>query len=115
MQIVKEAYPDPAQFDGSSKYFDAASTPEQPRWFCVDVKLVRKLNTPITLAALKEHKDEALASMALFRQSRLSVQPVAAQEWEFVLGLEEDAAAAAAEEKEEGGDAAGDGRSRRRR
>ncbi len=48
----------------------------------------RPTNRQITLEELKTHKGGALSEMALFKQSRLSVQPVAAAEWEFILGLE---------------------------
>lgn len=88
VDIVKESYPDPTQFDKKSEYYDATSSEESPRWFCVDVKLVRKLEDPVTLAELKEHAEGALFGMALFKMKRLSVQPVSAEEWEFVLGLE---------------------------
>uniref|UniRef100_A0A7S3A720 EVE domain-containing protein n=1 Tax=Rhodosorus marinus TaxID=101924 RepID=A0A7S3A720_9RHOD len=37
--VVKEGYPDHTQFDEKSLYYDAKSTPEDPRWFMVDVKL----------------------------------------------------------------------------
>jgi predicted RNA-binding protein with PUA-like domain len=88
VNIVKESYPDPTQFDRKSEYYDASSTEENPRWFCVDVKLERKLEAPVTLAALKQHAEGALNGMALFKMKRLSVQPVSAEEWQFVLELE---------------------------
>ena len=37
MRIVSDAYPDPTQFDANSKYFDAKSDPENPRWLLRDV------------------------------------------------------------------------------
>ena len=37
------AYPDATQFDPKNKYFDPKATPEQPRWFNVDVQLVKKI------------------------------------------------------------------------
>ena len=49
VEVVREAYPDPTQFDRRSEYHDAASTPEAPRWFAVDVKLVRRIEPVITL------------------------------------------------------------------
>jgi predicted RNA-binding protein with PUA-like domain len=55
----------------------------------VDVKLVRRLKRPISLEELKRHKEGQLASMVLFKQSRLSVQPVAKAEWDFILALED--------------------------
>src|SRR5215475_8074897 len=44
-EVCSSAYPDETQFDKKSKYFDAKSTRESPRWLHVDVKLVRK--TPL--------------------------------------------------------------------
>jgi predicted RNA-binding protein with PUA-like domain len=88
VNIVKESYPDPTQFDKKSEYYDAKATLEEPRWFCVDVKLERKLEKPVTLLELKGYSEKELSGMALFRMSRLSVQPVSAEEWEFILGIE---------------------------
>ena len=53
MKIVKEAYPDPTQFDPKSDHPDPKSDPENPRWLCVDVKFQSKLKQPITLKELK--------------------------------------------------------------
>ena len=46
-QIVREAYPDPSQFDPGSKYHDAASTAEAPKWVQVDCKLLRRLRRQV--------------------------------------------------------------------
>jgi predicted RNA-binding protein with PUA-like domain len=87
MEIAREAYPDPSQFDRKSSYYDAASKPEAPRWLMVDVRFKRRLRRPIALEELKGRKP--LASSALVqRGNRLSVLPVSAREWEFILGLE---------------------------
>ena len=40
--VSKLAYPDATQFDPNSKYFDSKATRENPRWFNVDVKFVKK-------------------------------------------------------------------------
>jgi hypothetical protein len=61
----------------------------------------------ISLEELKGHKEGALKDMALFRQSRLSVQPVAAAEWEFILGLEAAPAAGAGGSSSGGGGGGG--------
>ena len=75
------AYPDATQFDRKHKYFDPTSTPDNPRWLNVDVKLVRK--TPlVSLAELRRHK--ALAGMrVLAKGNRLSITPVDPAEWTF--------------------------------
>lgn len=86
-QVATDAYPDPSQFDPKSKYFDAASSRDNPRWMLVDVKFVKKLKRTITLKELQA--DAALADMALVRKgNRLSVMPVGAEEWRHILAME---------------------------
>lgn len=71
VEIVKEAYPDPD--DASGKFV------------MVDVKPVRSLKTPVTLAALKA--DKRFADLALLRASRLSVSPVSPAHWQEICKL----------------------------
>jgi len=86
-EVATDAYPDPSQFDPKSKYFDAASSRDNPRWALVDVKFVKKLKRTITLKELQALP--ALADMALVRKgNRLSVMPVTADEWRIILALE---------------------------
>ena len=86
VKIVKEAYPDYHAFDRKNHYYDAKSTKESPRWFMVDVKLVKKFRTDLSLSQLR--KVPGLGKMELLRKgSRLSVQPVRTQEWKLVLQL----------------------------
>ncbi|MFT4025105.1 MAG: EVE domain-containing protein, partial [Flavihumibacter sp.] len=54
-------------------------------WSTVDIKAVRRLKHPVTLAAVKA--DPALGEMALVRLGRLSVQPVTDKEWKQVMQL----------------------------
>ncbi|MGA9423335.1 MAG: EVE domain-containing protein [Rhodanobacteraceae bacterium] len=87
-EIASDAYPDPTQFDRQSRYFDAASTREEPRWMLVDVRFRRRLERTIALAELKAHEVE-LEGFALTRRgNRLSVLPVTKAHWDFILGLE---------------------------
>jgi predicted RNA-binding protein with PUA-like domain len=87
MEIAREAYPDPTQFDPKSEYYDRASKRTAPRWSMVDVRSKRRLRRPLTLKELKAQK--SLASMRLLqRGNRLSVMPVSAREWQLVLGME---------------------------
>jgi predicted RNA-binding protein with PUA-like domain len=75
--------PDETQFDPASVYFDAKCTRQQPRWFKVDVQLVRKTRL-LSLAQMRAAPD--LASMrVLQRGCRLSITPVTATEWQAVL------------------------------
>ena len=61
------------------------STTEDDRWECVDIKAVRPFEIPVTLDDIKA--DERLAEMVLVRNSRLSVQPVTAEEWKIICAL----------------------------
>jgi predicted RNA-binding protein with PUA-like domain len=83
--LASTAYPDATQFDRRSKYFDAAATREAPRWFNVDVKLVKKTR----LLSLDEMRAApSLASMrVLQRGNRLSITPVSSLEWRAVARL----------------------------
>ena len=86
-EVATDAYPDPSQFDPKSKYFDPASSRDNPRWALVDVKFVKKLKRTIPLKELQA--EPALAEMALVRKgNRLSVMPVGAAEWRHILAME---------------------------
>ena len=61
------------------------SSADDPRWECVDIRAVRALPNPVTLAQVKA--DPRLAEMALVKLSRLSVQPVTPEEWRIVCEL----------------------------
>jgi len=85
VEIVREAYPDPTQFDSGDAHFDPKSPREAPRWSTVDVKLVRKVRL-LPLAALRARPE--LADMVLLQKgSRLSVTPVTPAQWQGILGL----------------------------
>ena len=87
MTIASEAYPDHTQFDPKSRYYDAKSDKENPRWLLVDVKYKRKLKREITLQELKENKK--LENFRLNQKgNRLSVIPVKKSEWDLILDLE---------------------------
>ncbi len=90
VEIAREAYPDHTAFDPEDPHYDPKSDPDNPRWYMVDVKLVRKLARTITLTELKELAGRPeLAEFPLVRKgNRLSVMPVTEEQWEFILGLE---------------------------
>ena len=71
IEVCKLAHPD--------------STTEDPRWECVDIKAVGSFPTPVSLQDCKD--DPRLADMVLVNNSRLSVQPVSAEEWRIVCEL----------------------------
>jgi predicted RNA-binding protein with PUA-like domain len=83
-----EAYPDVTQFDPSDGHYDPTSKPDDPRWLLVDVRYKRHLQREISLNELKERSD-ALGDFALTRKgNRLSILPVTAAQWTYILGLE---------------------------
>ena len=86
--IASEPYPDPDAFDPKAKYFDPKSDPENPRWFLVDIRLEQKLAAPISLHKIKKHV-EPLGDLPLVRKgNRLSVMPVTADQWDYILSLQ---------------------------
>lgn len=86
-EIAREAYPDFTAGDPHSPYYDPKSTPEQPRWYMVDVCFMRKFQRIITLDELK--RQPGLEEMPLLRRgNRLSIMPVSAQQWQLILALE---------------------------
>ena len=68
-EVVKTAYPDP--------------TTDEPAWVVVDLKPVRPLKKPVTLAEIKAMPD--MNNVALVRQARLSVLPLTQQEYEMIV------------------------------
>ena len=86
MEIVKAGYPDVTAQDPDSKYHDPKATADNPRWYRVDVKFVKKFARTVTLDTLKQQPP--LDGMAvLARGNRLSITPVTKQQWDFILGL----------------------------
>jgi predicted RNA-binding protein with PUA-like domain len=84
-EVSCRAYPDRLQFIKDHKYFDPKATPETPRWFNVDVKLVRKTR----LLSLKEMRETpALEGLRILqRGNRLSITPVDPRDWGLILDL----------------------------
>jgi len=88
MEVVKEGYPDFTAFDPDDAHFDPKSDPNKPRWMMVDVRFVKTLSRTISLRELKARQE--LVNMAVVRPgNRLSIMPVSADEWQFILGLEQ--------------------------
>lgn len=86
MEVVSKPYPDPLAFNPESSYYDPKSSPDNPRWYCVDVKFIEKFPTIIPLSTLKAQ--ESLANLSLLKKgSRLSVMPVSEQEWYAIEAL----------------------------
>jgi predicted RNA-binding protein with PUA-like domain len=72
VEVIREAYPDPTADAGSP-------------WVVVDLRAVKPVPKPVTLAAVKA--EPRLARMSLVTSMRLSVQPVTAEEWSLVCAM----------------------------
>lgn len=85
-EIARAGYPDAFAWKKGHKYFDAASTPDKPLWYLVDVKFVERFPEIIALDALKT--TPGLEQMMVIRKgARLSVQPVTKAEYDIVSRL----------------------------
>lgn len=73
MQVVREAYLDP--------------TDESGKFVCVDMEIGKKFKRAVTLAEIKQHPK--LQNLSLIKQSRLSVMPIAIDEWKILCKLGE--------------------------
>lgn len=71
VEVIAEAHPD--------------STTDDERWDCVDIRAVEALPRPVTLDEIKA--EPKLAQMVLLRNSRLSVQPVAPEEFDTICRM----------------------------
>ena len=61
------------------------STTDDARWECVDIRVVKPMQIPVTLEQIKT--DPRLTEMVLVNNSRLSVQPVTTEEWAIICNL----------------------------
>lgn len=84
-EVVREGYPDETAFDPKAPLYDPKSNPGNPIWFQVDLKFRETFPRVLPLSLLK--KTKGLEDMVLFRNSRLSVQPVSRVEWNIILRL----------------------------
>ena len=88
-EVVSVAYPDPTQFQKKSDYYDAASKPEEPRWWLVDVGFVRRFKRTVSLDEMRAEVETLGEDFALLRRgNRLSVLPVTAAQYKHILSLE---------------------------
>lgn len=85
VKVSKSAYPDATQFDRNGDYYDPKASVENPRWFNVDVTLVRKTRL-VALSELRAHP-ELQSLQILKRGTRLSITPVSASEWSLIESM----------------------------
>ena len=80
-EVVVSGYPDTTQFDPEAKYYDPKSSPDNPRWYRVDVKFVEKFSQVLPLSTIKSLPD--ITELGLVKKGhRLSIMPVTDNEWE---------------------------------
>jgi predicted RNA-binding protein with PUA-like domain len=84
-EVVREGYPDFTARDPGGEHFDPKSSVESPIWFMVDVRYQQELPRVVTLEAIKGNP--LLALMPLVNRSRLSIQPVKAEEWRIIMAM----------------------------
>lgn len=88
VEVVREGYPDASAWRRGSPYLDAKSPQNKPLWYTVDVRLKQRAQPLLPLSALRAHADDKLKDMLLLRRgNRLSVTPVSAAQWRFILSL----------------------------
>lgn len=89
MRIAAEHEIDESAFNPDHPYYDPKSDREKPKWELVRVEFVKKFESLVTLKELKSFAQpgSALQDMVMLKQSRLSVSPVSAAQWKFILGL----------------------------
>ena len=85
-EVVREAYPDPTQFDEQSPYYDPKATRDAPRWDAVNVRGVAALPRFVPLAELRT-EPELQSLKILQRGNRLSVTPLTERELRVILEL----------------------------
>jgi predicted RNA-binding protein with PUA-like domain len=82
-EVSKPAFPDESQFEAGGKYFDPKATPDAPRWFNVEVRIVSKTRL-LGLAEMRAYPE--LAHMRVLAPgNRLSITPVDPDEWKFIV------------------------------
>ncbi len=88
VEITTDGYPDPTALNPESRYYDPRSAADVPRWFMVDVRLIKKFPHFIALSALRQYPQ--LSDMLLLKKgSRLSITPVTPQQWHFIVSLKQ--------------------------
>lgn len=88
-EVVRTSYPDHTAWDPASKYFDEKSSPEDPKWFMVDIGHVETFPRLVSLDELRSRSGpgDVLEGMPLVGKSRLSVQPVTPEQFDAIVEL----------------------------
>lgn len=87
-EVVTEAYPDFTQFDPNNSHYDLKSKIDSPKWFMVDIKLIKIFSHFVSIDEMRENKK--LDGMKLLqRGNRLSVIPLTKQEFDEIVKMGE--------------------------
>lgn len=88
VEVVRAGYPDASAWDRRSPQYDEKSPENKPLWYTVDVKLKDRWPAVLPLSTLRDHAGGKLEGMLLLRRgNRLSITPVDASHWKFILSL----------------------------
>ena len=83
--VSKPAYPDATQFNPHSRYFDPKAATDNPRWFNVEITLVKRTRL-ILIKELRQYPE--LSRMRVLQTgNRLSITPVDPAEWQFIIAI----------------------------
>jgi predicted RNA-binding protein with PUA-like domain len=84
-EVARGGYPDATAQDPDDPYYDPKSTPDDPRWYMVDIRFAEKFRSVLPLQLMKQ--TPALDGMLVTGKSRLSVQPVEKKHFDTVVRL----------------------------
>jgi len=84
-EVVRAGYPDYTALDPESEHFDPKATPANPIWYMVDVSFRQTFPREVTLEAIRNNP--LLAAMPLVNRSRLSIQPISAEQWRIIMAM----------------------------
>lgn len=84
-EVVREGYPDFTALDPHSEHFDPKVSADRPVWYMVDIRYQQALPRQVTLESIR--KNPLLTAMPLVNRSRLSIQPVTAEQWQIIMAM----------------------------
>jgi predicted RNA-binding protein with PUA-like domain len=84
-EVVRAGYPDITALNPSAGHFDPKASAGNPIWYMVDLRYIGPMQKIVTLERIKQNP--LLADMPLVKRSRLSIQPVTADEWRIILAM----------------------------
>jgi predicted RNA-binding protein with PUA-like domain len=83
--VSRDGYPDSTALNPHADHFDPKASVTNPIWYMVDVRYQEPLPVIVTLEQIK--RNPLLTDMPLINRSRLSIQPVTAEQWHIILTM----------------------------